>query len=42
VTGLVGAALLLPFLKWLPEHKADVRAVKELPVVELVPFDPPE
>ena len=42
VTGLVGAALLLPFLKWLPEHKADVGAVKELPVVELVPFDPPE
>lgn len=42
VTGLVGAALLLPFLKWLPEHKADVGAVQELPVVELVPFDPPE
>ena len=42
VTGLVGAALLLPFLKWLPEHKADVGAVQELQVVELVPFDPPE
>jgi len=42
VTGLVGAALLLPFLKWLPEHKADVGAVQELKVAELVPFDPPE
>ena len=42
VTGLVGAALLLPFLKWLPEHEADVGAVQEIPVVELVPFDPPE
>jgi MFS family permease len=42
VTGLVGAALLLPFLKWLPEHKADVGAKQELPVVEMVPFDPPE
>jgi MFS family permease len=42
MTGLVGAALLLPFLKWLPEHKADVGAVQELQVVELVPFDPPE
>jgi MFS family permease len=42
VTGLVGAALLLPFLKWLPEHKADVGAVQELQVAELVPFDPPE
>ena len=42
VTGLVGAALLLPFLKWLPEHRADVGAVQELQVVELVPFDPPE
>ena len=41
-TGLVGAALLLPFLKWLPEHKADVGAVQELKVAELVPFDPPE
>jgi exonuclease III len=38
----VGAALLLPFLKWLPEHKADVGAVQELKVAELVPFDPPE
>jgi MFS family permease len=42
VTGLVGAALLLPFLRWLPEHKADVGAVQDLPVVEMVPFDPPE
>ena len=42
VTGLVGAALLLPLLKWLPEHKADVGAVQQLQVVELVPFDPPE
>jgi hypothetical protein len=42
VTGLVGAALLLPFLRWLPEPKADVGAVQELQVVELVPFDPPE
>jgi predicted MFS family arabinose efflux permease len=42
VTGLVGAALLLPFLKWLPEPKADVGAVQELQAVELVPFDPAE
>jgi hypothetical protein len=39
----VGAALLLPFLRWLPEPKADVGAVQEdLQVVELVPFQPPK
>jgi MFS family permease len=42
VTGLVGAALLLPFLKWLPEPKADMGTAQELQAVELVPFDPPE
>jgi MFS family permease len=42
VTGLVGAALLLPFLRWLPEPKADVGAAQELKAVELVPFEPPE
>lgn len=42
VTGLVGAALLLPFLSWLPEPKADVGTVQELQAGELVPFDQPE
>jgi hypothetical protein len=42
VTGLVGAALLLPFLKWLPEPQADLGTVEELHVAELVPFDRPE
>ncbi|HJS26582.1 MAG TPA: MFS transporter [Actinomycetota bacterium] len=42
VTGLIGAALLLPFLTWLPERKADVGTVEELEVARLVPFDAPE
>jgi MFS family permease len=34
MTGLVGAVLLLPFLRWLPEPKTDVGVVKELDAVK--------
>jgi MFS family permease len=45
VTGLVGAALLMPMLRWLPEREAAVGHIERsepMEVAELLPFDPPE
>jgi hypothetical protein len=45
VTGLVGAALLVPTLRWLPEREAAVGHIERsgpMEVAELLPFDPPE
>jgi hypothetical protein len=41
----VGAALLVPMLRWLPEREAAVGRIERLEpmeVAELLPFDPPE
>jgi MFS family permease len=38
VTGLIGTALLLPFLRWLPDRKGTVGTVTEEPV--LLPLEP--
>lgn len=40
VAGLVGTALLLPLLRWLPEPAADAGKVEELLVPEDLPFEP--
>ena len=40
VTGLIGAALLLPLLRWLPDPKANVGTVEEEHEVTLVPLEP--
>lgn len=44
-TGLGGAALLMPMLRWLPEQEAAVGHIERSEpreVAELLPFDPPE
>jgi hypothetical protein len=42
ITGLVGAALLVPLLRWLPDRGADVGRVGPVEVAELIPFEPAE
>ena len=40
VTGLIGTAILLPLLLWLPDRSADVGTVGQMQVPEVVPFEP--
>jgi len=45
LTGLVGAALLMPMLRWLPDREGDLGRTdhsESIEAAELIPFDPPE
>lgn len=42
ITGVLGAVLLVPLLRWLPDRRADVGTVVETSLVDFVPFQPPD